>query len=109
MWVILLAWLAPVGRGWMAEARRRWRGGPGGSRWEVVGAVVWVRRGVRVLESSGGRLFVVCVVVLIVSAGVSAAVLGQEESEEPRPRCDWNPFAVECEDPPPPTATPTGR
>ena len=37
---------------------------------------------------------------------VSAAVLGQEESSEPRPRCDWNPFTLECQDPPPPP-TPT--
>ena len=37
-------------------------------------------------QSFGGRLFVVCAVVLIVSAGVSAAVLGQEESSEARPR-----------------------
>ncbi len=37
---------------------------------------------------------------------VSAAVLGQEESSEPRPRCNWNAFTLECEDPPP-TATPT--
>ena len=38
---------------------------------------------------------------------VSAAVLGQEESSEPTPRCNWNPFTLECSDPPPPTATPT--
>ena len=59
------------------------------------------------MRSFGGRLFVGCVIVLIVSMTVSAAVLGQEESSEPRPRCNWNAFTLECEDPPLPTATPT--
>ena len=40
------------------------------------------------MRSFGGRLFVGCVIVLIVSITVSAAVLGQKESPEPRPRCE---------------------
>ena len=53
------------------------------------------------MRSFGGRLLGYTVmsdrrIVLIVSITVSAAVLGQEESSEPRPRCEWNPFTLEC-------------
>ena len=38
------------------------------------------------MQSFGGRLFVVCVIVLIVAAGVSVSVLGQPA---PRAGCEW--------------------